>query len=445
MPDQPPSLNRTQALELIDSLPVPLAVTDNGLTVTFLNAAARTLLSGPVQPPIHLDEFLTTNRLVSEPLSLSGTGLQLFRIQPAPLTQTVAHALSIQSCPELAAAALETMSIAIVLLDERLRIVDLNPAAETLLGRNNLSAHKQTLNWLLPEIDVAGLLEGKASAHSQMVITPTHRLAVYRIAMGAYTALILFNLTPFQTREFERAGLLRMIVHDLLNPLNIALNFADLMDGNLLDEAERKESAQIIARQLRRMHSLLSDLALLDQTSEDYSDLLTDVHLDILAATAVSDLQGRAKQGNVNLRIIALPETGCVVHGNERLLQQALHNLIENAVKYTPPGGWVRVSLHNHPSWVDAIVADNGIGIPPSKQENLFRPFYRVKDVRMAEVEGTGLGLSLVKMVADRHEGSISLFSAPDRGTLFRLRLPQVEPGKKRVTSNGGTNHSKLT
>jgi len=140
-----------------------------------------------------------------------------------------------------------------------------------------------------------------------------------------------------------------------------------------------------------------------------------------------------------------LPETGCFVHGNERLLQQALHNLIENAVKYTPPGGWVRVSLHNHPSWVDAIVADNGIGIPPSKQENLFRPFYRVKDVRMAEVEGTGLGLSLVKMVANRHEGSISLFSAPDRGTLFRLRLPQVEPGKKRVTSNGGTNHSKLT
>jgi two-component system phosphate regulon sensor histidine kinase PhoR len=320
-----------------------------------------------------------------------------------------------------AAAALESLPVALILLDPDLRIADLNPAAEILLGRNALSVRRQALSWLLPEVEVSIPPENKETPQLQVVNTQARRLAVQSLSRVVDRAQLL-DLTPFQTREFERAGLLRMIVHDLLNPLNIALNFAELLDGNLLDEAERRESAQIISRQLHRMNSLLADLALLDQMSEEHADLFANVSFDILAASVVSDLQPRATQGSIDLRIIALPETACIVRGNERLIQQALHNLVENAIKYTPPGGWVRVSLHERPPWVDAIVADSGIGIHPANQEFLYRPFYRVKDSRMAEVEGTGLGLSLVRMVVERHAVALPL-QRDDRGTLFRLRL----------------------
>jgi signal transduction histidine kinase len=444
MPEQPPSLNRTQALELIDSLPIPLVVADNGLTVTFLNAAARALLPAPVQPPpVNLDEFLTANALVSEPLPPLEAELRVFRIQPAP--QTSHQTLLAQMDSGFAAAALESLPVALILLDPDLRIADLNPAAEILLGRNALSVRRQALSWLLPEVEVSIPPENKETPQLQVVNTQARRLAVQSLSRGALTVLMLLDLTPFQTREFERAGLLRMIVHDLLNPLNIALNFAELLDGNLLDEAERRESAQIISRQLHRMNSLLADLALLDQMSEEHADLFANVSFGILAASVVSDLQPRATQGSIDLRIIALPETACIVRGNERLIQQALHNLVENAIKYTPPGGWVRVSLHERPPWVDAIVADSGIGIHPANQEFLYRPFYRVKDSRMAEVEGTGLGLSLVRMVVERHAGRIAFFSAPDRGTLFRLRLPQAESEQNGASLKTAANHSKST
>ena len=112
------------------------------------------------------------------------------------------------------------------------------------------------------------------------------------------------------------------------------------------------------------------------------------------------------------------------VLGNADYLERAISNLIDNAIKYTPEGGTVRVSARQEPDEMIVVeVEDNGIGIPADDIPRIFERFYRVDRSRSREMGGTGLGLSIVKHVAQVHGGSIDVTSTPGSGSCFRLRL----------------------
>jgi signal transduction histidine kinase len=120
--------------------------------------------------------------------------------------------------------------------------------------------------------------------------------------------------------------------------------------------------------------------------------------------------------------------------GDSTLIRQAIKNLVENAIKYTPGPGRVQVGLHAEPKSLVVTVRDNGIGIAPENQHRLFEKFYRIRRRDTVHVRGTGLGLAIVKSIADLHGGRVWVESRLDQGSTFYLALP-LHP----VTAETGT------
>ena len=110
--------------------------------------------------------------------------------------------------------------------------------------------------------------------------------------------------------------------------------------------------------------------------------------------------------------------------GDEDLLRRMVINLLDNAIKYTPDGGSVSVKLWREDGRINLRVTDNGIGIPAEAAARVFERFYRVDKARSRAEGGSGLGLPIVKWIAEAHQGSVSLESAPERGSSFTVSLP---------------------
>jgi signal transduction histidine kinase len=145
-----------------------------------------------------------------------------------------------------------------------------------------------------------------------------------------------------------------------------------------------------------------------------------------VAAEAAASLQPLAQRKGIVLRVEAfgdLPQ----VRADRGQLKQVLTNLLDNAIKFTQDGGTVRVSAAAAGDEVSVCVADNGPGIPAADLPRVFERFYRVDKARSREMGGTGLGLSIVKHIAEVHGGRVSVESAPDAGSAFRLHLPAIK------------------
>jgi signal transduction histidine kinase len=111
--------------------------------------------------------------------------------------------------------------------------------------------------------------------------------------------------------------------------------------------------------------------------------------------------------------------------GDATLLRQAISNLVDNAIKYTPSGGQVRVIVSTEPDKFRLAVADTGLGIAPADQAHLFQKFFRVKQRGSTQVKGSGLGLAIVKSIVERHGGRVWVDSRLGKGSTFYLELPQ--------------------
>jgi signal transduction histidine kinase len=116
------------------------------------------------------------------------------------------------------------------------------------------------------------------------------------------------------------------------------------------------------------------------------------------------------------------------VRGNTTQLRQAITNLVGNGIKYTPDNGRIQVSLTRHDKRLNFEVEDNGYGISQEKQNSLFQRFYRAHEPGTDHIPGTGLGLSLVKAVIERHGGEVRVKSDPGKGSTFGFWLPAIEP-----------------
>ena len=160
-----------------------------------------------------------------------------------------------------------------------------------------------------------------------------------------------------------------------------------------------------------------------------------DVRLDALFDEVRTDFAEQSRQKEITLRF-DLPPKLPVIRGDRDKIVLAIHNLVGNAVKYTPAGGEVVVRAFEAGGELAVDVKDNGIGIKPEEQEKIFDKFYRAKDKRINNITGTGLGLALAREVARLHGGDISVESQVDRGSTFTLHLPVRAPAEG--ASGGG-------
>jgi len=205
------------------------------------------------------------------------------------------------------------------------------------------------------------------------------------------------------------------VSHELRTPLTVIKGFTEtLRDGALQDAVNGPKF-----------------LATIERHVESMPDLPNVVPFDLSASVRrVTDLLLPAAQRKKQSLHVETARHIPRLVGNPDYVERAVSNLIDNAIKYTPEGGEIRVSvgMDEQQVWVD--VADNGLGIPPEDLARVFERFYRVDRSRSREMGGTGLGLSIVKHVAQSHGGSIDVSSTPGKGSRFRLRLPiPVENG----------------
>jgi len=211
------------------------------------------------------------------------------------------------------------------------------------------------------------------------------------------------------------------VSHELRSPLTAIRGNLDLLRRGALNDAEaRQEALDAVDSEASRMQRLVQDLLLLAQADAGVEIQKQVVELD----TLLLDLYRQARLSTGEVKVSLGSEDQAQVLGDADRLKQLFLNLIDNAIKYTPSGGEVKLSLALKGEWACVSVADTGVGIPAKDLPKIFDRFYRVDKARSREQGGTGLGLSIAKWVVDQHGGQIQAVSEVGKGSTFTVWLP---------------------
>jgi two-component system, OmpR family, phosphate regulon sensor histidine kinase PhoR len=236
--------------------------------------------------------------------------------------------------------------------------------------------------------------------------------------------LVFHDLTAVRRVERMRRDFVANASHELRTPLaSMRVMVETLLTGAREDPEAAQHFLQILDRELQRMTALVNDLLELSRLDARAASAPTE---SIALAPLAAELEAgwQAVAGDRGLRLeVSLPE-GLSVRGEVQGVRQILANLLDNALKYTPAGGQVRVSGRQEGDRALLEVTDTGIGIPAADLERIFERFYRVDKDRSRDVGGTGLGLSIVKHLVQTYGGSVAVESRLNRGSTFRVSLP---------------------
>ena len=237
-----------------------------------------------------------------------------------------------------------------------------------------------------------------------------------------------------QARARAEAGVrlrdqfLSIAAHELKTPLTSLLGYAQLFQrrtlrvGNL-SEADQRALGVIVAQsaRLNRMVAALLDIARIE--SGQLSIQRAPLDLCELARRVVEEAREQAEEHP--LEITCQPEQ-LLIEGDDLRLEQVLQNLIQNAIKYSPPGAPVAVRLERQGAYASVAVADRGIGIPEAALARLFQRFYRAPNVDERQISGMGIGLFVVKEIIMLHDGTVEVESIEGQGSTFSFRLPLI-------------------
>ncbi|MBN2469989.1 MAG: GAF domain-containing protein [Anaerolineae bacterium] len=238
--------------------------------------------------------------------------------------------------------------------------------------------------------------------------------------------VIVFNdITALKNLSRLKTQMLQMTSHDLKNPLGVIMGYTEMLLMELEPDSRHFEFAADIARVTQRMLDMVGQLLSLERIetlAESDGDLFDPL---ALVEDVVYDLQ-RTFDSKGQTLASQLPEVCPALRGDPVQLREAFKNLVENASKYSPEGGHVtvHVEVNDVQDRFEFRVEDNGYGIPEHLQTRIFERFYRARQPGAEDTSGTGLGLSLVKSVIQRHHGDVWFRSAPGEGSTFGFWLP---------------------
>ena len=241
-------------------------------------------------------------------------------------------------------------------------------------------------------------------------------------------ALVLHDVTRLLRLEKVRRDFVANVSHELRTPITAIKGFIEtLQDGALDDEAETRRFLAIIHKHADRLHAIIEDLLGLSRLDQEGLRLDPDLSVLSLSDIVQSALQmcaARIAEKGIQVRLDA--SSPAPVRAHDQLLEQAVVNLIDNAVKFSEPGGEVEISVVCGEGEASLTVRDHGCGIPHEHQGRLFERFYRVDKARSRRLGGTGLGLAIVKHIVQVHGGRITLDSRVGVGSAFTIYLPMA-------------------
>jgi two-component system phosphate regulon sensor histidine kinase PhoR len=264
------------------------------------------------------------------------------------------------------------------------------------------------------------------------VTHPVHRtLRVHAVrlppsaAARAGTVAVLHDVTELMQLEKMRREFVANASHELRTPLAAIRGFAETLLGNpALSDADRRTYLEVIDRHARRLSAIVSDLLELSTIeSQETSFQLAAIDVARLAETLLQDLRPRLDEKKLSVTLTT-ERTG-IARADAQACEQILSNLLDNAIKYTEPGGNIAVRIGGDDRSVRVDVADTGLGIPERDLGRIFERFYRVDQARSRAQGGTGLGLAIVKHLVQNQGGEILVESRLGRGSTFSFSLPR--------------------
>ena len=321
-----------------------------------------------------------------------------------------------------------------VVLGEGREIVWFNRAAQGLLGLkgrdvgfklDNFVRHPSFVRFLQAPESEGGLeIPSPVNADTMLGI----RLMPY--GSGQYL-LIARDITRLHRLQAVRQDFVANVSHELRTPLTVVAGYVETLNDTAEDlPPELRPIMDQIERQTARMRRLVEDLLLLSRletTAIDENSLET-VHVPQIISGIVSDAELLSGEEEHVFEVEADP--GLTLQGVASEIRSAFSNLVFNAVKYTPPGGEIRIRWYRDGDRACFEAVDTGIGIDPRHIPRLTERFYRVDVGRSRAVGGTGLGLAIVKHVLQRHQGCLEIDSEPGEGSTFRCVFPLGESGR---------------
>jgi len=243
---------------------------------------------------------------------------------------------------------------------------------------------------------------------------------------------VFHDVTDRKRTEEMRRDLVANVSHELRTPLTaIRGSVETILSSGLEDPRPVRQFLEMIDRQAGRLQGLAEDLLTLASLEGQGTRSKPEaIQLAELADAVLSSVIGQAEAKGIEVeRELDQPEAVFTAH--RRQIEEAVVNLLDNAVKYTEAGGTIVFRAEVVQGQVFLTVSDTGIGIPKSEQDRVFERFYRVDRNRSREMGGTGLGLAIVKHVAQAHGGRVELESTLGRGSTFRIVIPLLQPDRR--------------
>jgi PAS domain S-box-containing protein len=393
-------------------------------------------------PFIHNNDVVAVLTLVhSEPGHFEERHLRMMTIVANQATVAIRNAQlyhHAQSQQRQLEAVLQAIPVVLLVLDDGGRILLINAAGAELLGGTqhsiigqNLEDFAQADRGLTPILEIVKNPEGSGRYWSFETRSEAHKLdftvsvSMWETRNSAGYAVVMYDVTTSRDLHRFKDEMLKVASHDLRSPLSLIGGYCDLINEDLPeDRAHLREYLQVITRSVDRMNGLLDDMLRVEQVRSSPLELREPVDLNDIVATVVEHTRPLADQKNHMLRVHFPRDPLPTIHADRVQIREAMDNLVSNAIKYTPAGGRITLIAYAKDGYFHFVVEDNGVGIPQQHLSRIFDSYYRAKQEGTEGIEGTGLGLSLVKAVIERHAGEVWVESEPGVGSQFGFWLP---------------------
>jgi signal transduction histidine kinase/HAMP domain-containing protein len=330
----------------------------------------------------------------------------------------------------------------VLVTDASNRLILANPAASQLFNLIIRRGERQDLQRVIQIKPLYDLLQ-EASDEKRTAEIKMPDGKIFLATASAMTAeghtvgrvCILRDISQLKEIDTLKSEFVSTVSHDLRSPLTLMRGYATMLEmaGELNEQ--QKSYARMIVQGVENMAKLVNNL--LDLGRIDFGVGLQVESIPVLdiIERVTGSLQMATRSKNIALSVEIPRDMPHAVEADQALLHQAVYNLVENAIKYTPEGGEVTINLLTAPDTLTFSIKDSGIGIQPEDMKRLFEKFYRGTHREALAQRGTGLGLAIVKSIAERHRGRVWAESELGKGSTFFLQIPLTQPKEKKPST----------
>ncbi|MFI5211533.1 MAG: ATP-binding protein [Ignavibacteria bacterium] len=334
-------------------------------------------------------------------------------------------------------AVLESMNEGVLAVDYDERILLINKTAEEILGINDKTAHGKTLQEVIRISEIQKFFRkiiAEGNPHETEIILQHEKdkflqitgTMLYDMDNHALGALVVFNdISNLKHLDTIKKDLVANVSHELKTPVTTIKGFIEtLREGAINDPKNAERFLDIIAKHIERLNMIIDDLLILAKLEDRPDEIkLTEENIFPVLRSVIEDYEYKAKEKKITIEVKCDEKLQAKI--NKNLIEQAIGNLLDNAIKYSDKKTEIVVGAGIKNDNLVLSVNDSGYGISEEHIPRLFERFYRIDKGRSREEGGTGLGLAIVKHIVNAMNGIIEVDSTPGKGTDFTIKIPQ--------------------